>query len=91
MKFSAKSSLYVHSKKHRAKVHAVSSESLNDAITSIPVKVIQSPRKIGVQNAMCTIPELDDQIVIQTISSENTVQQGNLHVSPTKSTRVTNI
>lgn len=79
MKFSAKSSLYVHSKKHRAKVHAVSSESLTDAITSIPVKVIQSPQKLGVQsvtNNICSIPELDDQIAIQTISAESSVQQG---------------
>lgn len=76
MKFSAKSSLYVHSKKHRAKVHAVPTDTLADAITSIPVKVIQSTGKICMDTNVCTLPELtmEDQVVIQSLPIENTVQ-----------------
>lgn len=80
MKFSAKSSLYVHSKKHRAKVHAVPTDALTDAITSIPVKVIQSTGKICIETSLCTLPEMnmEDQIVIQSLPSENTGQSGML-------------
>ncbi len=83
MKFSAKSSLYVHSKKHRAKIHAVSSESLTEAITSIPVNVIQSTRKVGSEpenSNVCNIAELniEDQLAVQSLPCENVVQSGKI-------------
>lgn len=81
MKFSAKSSLYVHSKKHRAKFHAVASESTTDSVTSIPVKVIQSTRAADIQPTtanICTISDLsiEDQIAVQGLPAEATVQTG---------------
>lgn len=86
MKFSAKSSLYVHSKKHRAKVHAVPTDTLTDAITSIPVKVIQSTGKICIESSLCTLPEMnmENQIVIQSLPSEDAVQPGTINHSSSR-------
>lgn len=79
MKFSAKSSLYVHSKKHRAKFHAVTSGTIADAVTSIPVKVIQSTRintSPTTTSNLCTISSMniEDQIAVQGLPTEANVQ-----------------